>query len=346
MAKAQSSTKHGRWSVVAQSVSAALLAYVVAGASEVGLIQFFRPSEQELEWVSDLVLSAAFGVAVYLWRHLKATRQALATRERAELVLNTQLEVAADMQRRLLPPLPPSAHGLEWAASLQPAGKIGGDFYDIVPLAHGRWMLLVADVSGKGIPAALALSTLRAAFRALANDQTGPADVLTQLSAILYEQWAGMPYVTGIVVRVDLHARTMTYANAGHPSGILTGPEGARFLESLGPPVALLAGLEYGERTLAFRPGDVCVMVSDGVTEALGDDRQSVVAQIAGAAVEARTPASAVCEAVMSEAIRGTGPKGVTDWHDDRTVVVLTLREEATSAAIAADRFERLGETR
>lgn len=335
MAKSFPSSMRRNWSMAAQGAGAALLVYGVAGAFEVGLLRVFRPSQGELVWVSDVLVSGAFGVAVYLWRHLSATRQELATRERAELVLNTQLAVAAEMQRRLLPPLPPSANGVEWAASLQPAGKIGGDFYDIVALAPGTWMLLVADVSGKGIPAAMALTTLRAAFRALATNQNSPANVLTHLSSALYEQWAGNPYVTGIVARIDRPSGTITYANAGHPAGVLTGPGGARLLEVLGPPAALFPGLAYEERSLPIRPGDVCVLVTDGVTEALGDQRPSVVEQITGAAGGACTSASALCEAVMSEALRGTGPEGVADWNDDRTVVVLAVREDATLAASA-----------
>ena len=80
----------------------------------------------------------ALGVAVYLWRHLLASRHALAHRERAEIVLQTQLTLAAEIQRRLLPPLPPAMNGCEWAAALRSAGKIGGDFYDFVETGPGR----------------------------------------------------------------------------------------------------------------------------------------------------------------------------------------------------------------
>jgi sigma-B regulation protein RsbU (phosphoserine phosphatase) len=322
------------------------VAYVLAGASEVGLLRVFRPSERQLAWVSDVVLSCAFGVAVYLWRHLSVTRQALAERERAELVLNTQLAVAADLQQRLLPTLPPAGEGVEWAALLQPAGKIGGDFYDLVTLAPGRWMLLVADVSGKGIPAAMALSTLRATFRALASEQLGPAAVLTQLSSALYEQWAGTPYLTGMIVRVDRRGGTIAYANAGHPPGVLAGPDGVRTLASLGPPAGMFPGLEYQEQILGIGAGDVCILVSDGITEALDDQQPSVVERIAGDAVGTRAPARSVCDAVMAEAVRGTGPAGVADWQDDRTVVVMAVREEAVPPTLAADRRGPTGDFR
>ena len=261
----------GAWQIAAQSVAVALLGYLIAGAAEIGLIRTFQPSERELAWVSDVLLSTAFGVAVYLWLHLKATRQALAKRERDELVLNTQLALAADLQRRLLPELPQADARAQWAAALRPAGRIGGDFYDVVSPADGEWLLLVADVSGKGIPAAMALTTLRATFRMLAATETSPAAILSRLSAALYEQWSGAPYVSAIVARIDLRTATIQYANAAHPAGLIIGPAGVRPLDSMGLPAALFPDVAYDERTIAIQPGDVCVFVSDGVTEALGD---------------------------------------------------------------------------
>ena len=90
-------------------------------------------------------------------------------RERAELVLHTQLSLARRHAAPLLPTVPPAADGFEWAATLIPAGRIGGDFYDFVERAPGMWLMLVADVSGKGIPAAMALGVLRSTFRRLAR---------------------------------------------------------------------------------------------------------------------------------------------------------------------------------
>ena len=319
----------GTWRIVADSVAAAVVAYLVAGVAEVVLIRTFSPTELELAWVSDVVLAAAFGSAVYLWRHLSATRQALLDRERAELVLNTQLALAADLQRRLLPVLPAGDGQVEWAAALRSAGQIGGDFYDLVPFADGRTMLLVADVSGKGIPAAMALSTLRAAFRAFARPDQGPAQVLTRLSDALREQWLGAPYLTGIVALVDVEAGTLEYANAAHPAGVVVGPTGTRALESLGPPAALLPGSVYHARTVAIGPGDVCVFVSDGVTEALGDDASEGIEDIMRTGEAAPGSALDVCESLMAAALRGTGPDGVADWDDDRTVVVMAVLDHA-----------------
>jgi sigma-B regulation protein RsbU (phosphoserine phosphatase) len=324
------------WRIMVQSVAAALGAYVAAGTAELGIIRAFKPTEWELAWISDVVLASAFGVAVYLWRHLSATRQALLDRERADLVLTTQLGLAADMQKRLLPVLPPATARVEWAATMRSAWQIGGDFYDLVPLPDGRTMLLVADVSGKGIPAAMALSTLRAAFRAVAQQAEGPAQVVSQISAALYEQWRGTPYVTCIVVLVDVAAGRLTYTNAAHPTGVVIGPDGRRRLEPLGPPAALLPGVAYSERGVAIGPGDRCVLVSDGVTESLGDGADGRVEDVEHVVEAVPGSAADVCDAVMAAAMSGTGPAGVTDWDDDRTVVVLALLDGATEPATVA----------
>lgn len=337
MSNTVSTGRVGRMSVVAQSLAAAFVTYLTAAAAEFSLIRTFQPTERELAWVSDLVLASALGVAVYLWLHLRATRQALLERERSELVLNTQLAIAADLQRRLLPTLPPRGGPLDWAAALKSAGQIGGDFYDLVSLADGRVLLLVADVSGKGIPAAMALSTLRAAFRALARRVPEPATLLTQLSAALYDQWGGTPYFTCVVALIDLQGGTLTYANAAHPAAVLVGPSGARYLEALGPPAALLAGCVYHDRPVAIGPGDVCVLVSDGVTEALGDDAAPNQLENWARAEEVVPGCAAdICHAIMDAALAGRGPGGVPDWDDDRTVVVMAMLDDAYALPLRA----------
>jgi len=310
---------------LAESAAAALGGYLLAAALEAVVIRWLQPTEWELEWVSDLVLAVALGVAVYLWRHLLATRQELAQRERADIVLETQLSLAADIQRRLLPPLPAAANGCAWAAALRPAGKIGGDFYDFIETAPDTWMILVADVSGKGIPAAMALGSLRSTFRALARQQLAPAQILGQLSTAFFEEWHGMPYVTCIVAAFDLRAHTLLYSNAGHPPGLLFGAIRTGHLDRGGPPAGLLSKATFDQELLNVRPGDICLLVSDGLTEALDgvplEDRLRAAKLRGGSAEE-------LCESLMTQALRGQGPSGADEWDDDRTVVVMTVRDK------------------
>jgi serine phosphatase RsbU (regulator of sigma subunit) len=310
---------------LAESAAVALGSYILAAALEAIVIRWLRPTEWELAWVSDLALASALGIAVYLWRHLLATRHELAERERAGIVLQTQLSLAADIQRRLLPPFPPAANGCEWAAALKPAGKIGGDLYDFVETDPDTWTVLVADVSGKGVPAAMALGSLRSTFRALARQRLAPAQILGQLSTAFLEDWQGMPYVTCIVAAINLRAHTLIYSNAGHPPGILLGPARTRYLDRGGPPAGLLSNATFDQELLSVHAGDTCLLVSDGVTEALDgvplEDRLKAAQIRSGSAED-------LCQSVMTQAVRGRGPSGDGNWDDDRTVVVVTMRDK------------------
>jgi sigma-B regulation protein RsbU (phosphoserine phosphatase) len=309
---------------LAASVGAAACGYIVAATLEATVIHWVRPTEWELAWVSDAALAVALGVVVYLWRHLVTTRSELQERDRAELVLQTQLSVAAEIQQRLLPRVPPDS-GFEWAALLKSAGKIGGDFYDFVEIAPRVWVMLLADVSGKGIPAAMALGSLQSAFRALARESSNPARIVSQLSAVLYEEWTGALYVTCIVGLFESNERTLTYTNAGHPAGIVAGRGGIRYLTRGGPPAGLFPSMQFDQEVVQLHTGDACLFVTDGITEALDGD-MSLERNLEGASgCENRTSAASVCQTVMARAVAGHGPSGAGQWSDDRTVVVVKV---------------------
>jgi len=302
--------------------------YAVAGLAEATLIRILQPSELELDWISDAVLSIALGIAVYLWLHLRATRLALTEHERTELIIESQLSMAEAMQRRLLPPLPPIVDGFEWAAQLTPAGKIGGDFFDFFDPAPGVRLTLIADISGKGISAAMALTLLRFTFRHVARDTQSPADLTSRMSSALYGEWHGEPYVTCLIARVDLGQRTLTYTNAGHPPGMLVRGGVGQELAAGGPPLGLLPSATYDEGQLTLVEGDVCTFVTDGVTEAFDDSSrpwQNIILE----AVRNERSTGRVCNAIMSRARDGAGPNGVEGWTDDRTVVVIALNDRA-----------------
>jgi serine phosphatase RsbU (regulator of sigma subunit) len=305
--------------------------YAVAGLSEAALVRMVHPSTTELDWISDAVLSIALGVAVYLWLHLRATRRALTEHERARLVFQTQLSLAEAMQRRLLPPVPPRANGFDWAAVLRPAGVIGGDFFDFLEPFAGTRVMLVADVSGKGIAASMALSLLRSTFRHAARDTLSPAVLASRMSAAFYDEWHGWPYVTGIVVRLDSRERRLTYANAGHPPGLLVRGDGERALGEGGPPLGLLEGARYSEESLTLETRDVCAFVTDGITESFDGGLQPWRA-VAREAVRAQPlSAEGVCDRILTRAQAHHGPDGVDGWTDDRTVVVLVVGDPVTT---------------
>jgi serine phosphatase RsbU (regulator of sigma subunit) len=303
------------------------LALVLCGIAASQGIELFvnrilRPNANEITWISEAVMAGAFVAVTWLWVRLRETQVALTDLERQQIVAETQLTIAARVQTSLLPALPGPSAGIGWYAVVEPAGKVGGDYYDFVALPGGRMCVVLADVSGKGVGAAVFLANVRATLHAMARDATHPRTLLTNLSsALLTDSTSGL-YVTCIVAIVDPKERSMVYVNAGHPPGVLWSPRGARGLRVGGPPAGLLRDAGFEEEELNFGDGDLVVFVSDGITEALNASGDEVVEAIAAqvAQMEERTP-EAVCTRLLAAARTATGPSGVDDWMDDRTAV-------------------------
>jgi len=221
------------------SMSSAALGYLVANAIEQTAIRMVHPSEQALTWISDALLASAFGVVTYLWLHLKVARVSLSRLERARIEMDTELSLAAEIQRNNMPVVPSPHAGLRWAARLQQAERIGGDFYDFVrPNAHTQ-LFLLGDISGKGIPAALLLASTRTLFRTLCHESYQPAELLDHLSGALYEDNGGSMFMTCLLGLLDLKCLTLTFANAGHPPGLIFTGARRQLLQSGGVPAGM-----------------------------------------------------------------------------------------------------------
>jgi sigma-B regulation protein RsbU (phosphoserine phosphatase) len=330
-----------RVSSVFASIAVVVVTFRCARAADALVLRVVRPPRGEVLLVSDVILATAFGGVVYLWLHLRATRTRLTDLERGQVVLDTQLSLAAQIQRHLLPAIPVGSNGVRWAGRLEPAYRIGGDFYDFIPavadsppqaaaIAGSRsqagtadGLFVVGDVSGKGIPAALLQASAHSLFRTLARDTVHPADLLTRVSREIYAENAGALYLTCILIRVDSASRTLIYTNAGHPAGLMMGSTGRRLLTRGGPPAGLFPETAYESEIVSVEPGDLGVIVSDGITEAVEEDGMPAV-DILNRAISnipvPRTP-ERVCNALIAMAQRHSGPRGVADWEDDKTVL-------------------------
>ena len=302
-----------------------LVVFGIAASQGIELFvnRILRPDADEITWISDVVLSVGFVTATWLWVRLRETQTALTDLERQRIVAETQLTVAARVQESLLPAMPEPNAGISWCAAVEPAGKVGGDYYDFLPLPDGRMCVVLGDVSGKGVAAAVFLANMRATLRALARDATDPRTLVTNLSTTLLADSAIGFYVTCIVAIVDPKERSLVYVNAGHPAGVLWSRRGVRALNVGGPPAGLLPNAWFDEEQLTFGDGDLVVFVSDGVTEALDVSGDGVLEAISSqiAQIERPTP-EAVCESLLSAARTGSGPRGIDGWNDDRTAVV------------------------
>jgi serine phosphatase RsbU (regulator of sigma subunit) len=195
-------------------------------------------------------------------RHVQETRD-------DQKLFDQELRAACDVQQRLLPQCQPVVPGLDYAGLCQPARGVSGDYYDFIPLSRGRVALLVADVCGKGMPAALLGASLHAAIRAFA-----PAaglecgEMLAQVNRLLFQNTAPERFVTVFYGVYDAATGTLTYANAGHCPPLLVRNSSCLRLDSLTAPVGLFSTIDPAERSIFLLPDDWLLIASDGISEA------------------------------------------------------------------------------
>ncbi|MEM9292226.1 MAG: SpoIIE family protein phosphatase [Acidobacteriota bacterium] len=183
--------------------------------------------------------------------------------------LEQDLALAAQIQDHLFPSSLPRAQGLYLAARNIPAQRVGGDYYDALPLEDGGMLFCVADVSGKGVAASLLMSNLQATLRALLTEESDLAQIVARSSQLLFDTTPANKYVTALFVETDAQGRQVRYVNAGHNEGLLVRQDGqVEELGAGGMPVGLFPGASYEARELSLAPGDLLALYSDGVTEA------------------------------------------------------------------------------
>ncbi|MEW5976876.1 MAG: PP2C family protein-serine/threonine phosphatase [Acidobacteriota bacterium] len=313
---------------IRRGIVAAILAFAVYGiavGAELLIIGVVHPSEQELTWVSDALLAVAFGFVTYLQLNLKATRTVLTTLERERLVWETELSLAAEIQRGLLPPSSGQCCGLSWAARLKQAHKVGGDLYDFVQLDSTRVLFILGDISGKGIPAALLQSSAHTLLRMLIYSQTEPGSILEVLSRSLHQEHKGAMFMTCILGWVDIAKGTLSYVNAGHPTGLVFGAAGSRYLGSTGKPVGILPNLSYPTQTISLNAGDIVLLVSDGIAEQAGNGDLAWI-RLATSVLKVGGPGldpDDICNRLFLTLTQISHRRPFEDWEDDQTAVAL-----------------------
>src|SRR5205085_2239230 len=194
-------------------------------------------------------------------------------RERQERErMSREAHEARVIQQALLPKSSPFVPGFAISGFSVPAGAVGGDWYDFIPLADGRWGIVLADVSGKGTAAALLMSATRGMLRSLAEACCTPQEVLTRLNRLMVADLPAGRFVTMIYGVIDPVRNTFTFANAGHLPPLLIDQAGARFLQTdKGLPLGVLAG-EFSEVEVPLAKGSRLILYSDGITEVTDPD--------------------------------------------------------------------------
>jgi hypothetical protein len=316
-----------RKQIGAVAVTVGAFVLIVGAQTESALVRAVGATTYALEWISDLVASVAVTSLTYLWLHLRATRAELLNSERVRLTNEEQLRMAAEIQRTLLPEIPPETRGYHWAARMEPAHQVGGDFYDFVRTGEGAVLLIIGDVSGKGMPAAMMQSSLATLFRVYASMTADPCVIASRMSQALFDQTGGSPYATAILARFDDEPRRMTYVNAGHPAGLVLRRTGMRKLDSGGPPLGLLPGASYESGSLDLAPGDVGVLVTDGITEGLEGMSLLLSHALEGGRRSPSATPEEDCDYLLGLAASSSGPPGSEAWSDDRTVLAFRVAD-------------------
>ncbi len=190
-------------------------------------------------------------------------------RERLEQERTRQeLRAARTIQQSLMPRTLPDVGGLRMAALWKPSRTLGGDFYDIFPLGPDRLGVVIADVSGKGLPAALLMAVTRSYLRVLAEEKRPPGEVLARVNARLAGEIADNRFVTANYMVIDMARRECALANAGHHAPALMSADGAiTLMEADGLPLGVFAESEYPDAVYAFEPGSCLTFYTDGLPE-------------------------------------------------------------------------------
>lgn len=264
---------------------------------------------------------------VQLTQMVRDLRDALADKRRL-ISLQQELEIARTMQLTILPQVFPDLAELDIAARMIPAKEVGGDFYDFFPISETKVAFVIADVSGKGIPAAFFMLITRTMLRAIAESGVGPAETMRRVNNLLAAENEQMMFVTVFYAELDLRTGVLCFSNGGHnpPLRIAGGNGAVAELERVpGMALAAMPDMPYTERSLTLETGDMVILFTDGVTEAFNDsdtmygDARLVEAVGRQAAATARDG----LDGVLSDVARFTAG---APQSDDITCLVLRWR--------------------
>lgn len=278
-----------------------------------------------LRWREAVALPVVAGVLgvglagiIYTYRRLESE-----LRERRRL--EEDLQVAKRIQQNLLRSRPTDRSWIEMHAVNVASREVGGDYYEILEIGEEHVCLAVGDVSGKGVPAALLMSSLQSAFLAARAVESSLDRVCSHVNRFLFERTTPERYATFFVADVAPGGR-IRYVNAGHNPPMLVGAGGCRRLTGGGMPLGLFAEREYALQEIQAEEGEVLVIYTDGVTESTGNTGEEFGEERLLKVVSSHRPGSApdIASAILEAVASHSG--GVATQHDDITLLVARPR--------------------
>jgi serine phosphatase RsbU (regulator of sigma subunit) len=252
-------------SIMAQSVHSAMAVPLFDNEKVLGLLYaddtrltvFY--SQEQLEVLTILANMAA----------VKITNGKLLVAEGDRIRMEQELAAAMRIQRNLLPAAPTGVPGWCFHAYLQSCFEVGGDLYDFHRRDDGSYYFLVGDVSGKGMGAALLMTSILTSARILYDQYTEPGDLVTRLSDVIYRSTEPQTFATAFVGHLDPATGVLRYVNAGHPPPLVVGNGSSRELEATGVPIGIMSGFRYPSESVELARGETLILYSDGIPEAM-----------------------------------------------------------------------------
>ena len=245
-----------------------------------------------------------------------------ARRQQADV--QRELDEARRIQRQLLPTSLAQIEGCEIATQWVPASGVGGDCFDTIPFGSRRMGLCIADVVGKGIPAALLMSNLQASVRAFATEATCPAELCGQVNRILSGRIAEGRFISFFYCAIDTADGTLTFSNAGHYFPIVVHADGSvERLTDGGPVLGVFADAAYEQGQIPLAPGDRLVLFTDGVTEARNEqDEEFGEDRLIASTIANRSCSAPALQARLSEQVAAFSGDTL---QDDATLIVVAV---------------------
>ncbi len=317
-----------------KSVGVKLVVPLVSQGELIGLLNLGpRRSEQDYSIDDKRLLNTLAAQAAPSLRVAQLARQQQIEARELERV-EQEMRVARVIQQTLLPDQTPSLEGWKISACWQPARAVSGDFYDFWHFPDGKLGIIVADVTDKGVPAALVMATARSLLRAAAERFVSPGLVLARANDLLCPDIPAKMFVTCLYILLDPASGDLTLANAGHNLPIRSGRSGVEDLHARGMPLGLMPGMPYDEVQAHLDEGDRLLLYSDGLVEGHNPQREMFGFPRLRQMVGQISPEVELIPTLMQALVDFTG----VDWEQEDDVTLLTVERDPISVPLGSER--------
>jgi sigma-B regulation protein RsbU (phosphoserine phosphatase) len=284
----------------------------------VGVLRVYTASEQAFSPLKIDLLKAVAAQAAAAIENTRLLKESLEAQ-----ALEKQVQMAADVQQRMIPKTPPKLPGVDLAAVYVPCFQLGGDFYDFIPLPGDNIGLAVADVAGKGVPASLIMASVRAALRAQVDNVYYLYEVIRRVNLMLYRDTTTSEFVTLFYGVLDARSKQFTFCNAGHPPGLVLRDGQVIELTADNMVLGIDPDEQYRQNVVQLKTGDILLLYTDGLTDAMNLQEEIFGRQrLLDAFKKGGHTAEAVTQTILDEVQLHVGTANPTD---DITMIVAKM---------------------